>query len=317
MGRKLPAFLVLMIILSSCLVMAQDTPKEPAPSPAVSPSASPTVTPSPAPTPVPTASPSGGSRDFTSTKDLIQALANKADSIKDYTLSLFYTGKEGTFVFDYRCVRPNNIRTRIVQGQNARAVLLYLPQEKEDSLKAKKGMFKKWISIDKYKETPLVQSLLDQFLREIQQYPEGKILGTDTVTLTVGKDVMLSSAKGTVTLEPYVAQTTPSPTPEASSDPMQDPKESPAVSPTPESSAQAGGSPEPTPDKTQDESHDTKKISRECLIVQFEKDNVKDIIAIDRETLWVVFRKKLVGGKIDQEAAVWEIKENINPEISF
>lgn len=267
-----------------------------------------------------------GIKEFTSTNDIIKTIVERAEGIKDYTLSLYYSGKEGTYIFDYRCVRPNKIRTRIVEGQNARAILLYLPEEKEDQIKAKKGMFRKWISIDKYKETPLIESMLDYFIREIQKYPEGRIVGKDKVILTFGKMVAVTSENNTVFSSGYVSE-------RPASSPTSEIFDSPSATPTPESSASplASGDPSqtlPSPSQTAEESPDPtpersnsvttrEKIVKECYIIEFTKDNIRDIIAIDTETLWVVFRKKLVDGKVDQEAALWDIKENSNPEIKF
>ena len=293
MVKKIVVALMVIVVAVSLFAVAQDTPQE-------------GTSPSP-----------GASRtEFTSAPDIVKAMVEKADGIKDYSLDLFYSGKEGTYTFEYRCVRPCNIRTRIVEGPNARAILLYLPDEKADQIKAKKGIFKKWISVDKYKDTPLVQSLLDYFLREIQAYPEGKLIGRDKVTLTLGKTVTVTSENNTVASGGVLA---PAPT-ESSSPEM---FESPAPSPTPETSASPAptdASPSPTASESPEQGNEVKsgeKIVKDCYIVEFSKDTIKDIVAIDTDSLWVVFRKKLVDGKVDQEAAVWHIEENSRPEIKF
>lgn len=254
-------------------------------------------------------------KTYTSAKEIVQAMAAKAETIKDYTMTIFYTGAPGVYILDYSCVRPNNIKTRIAAGKNARTVLLYLPDEKPDSLKCKKGIARKWMSIEelKLKNTPIVESLLDDFLKILNEYPEGTIKSTEKLTLNVGQEVSVSSEKGTITMDKVTVGKVPDtkPTPDASPSPSVDPSASPSASASPSVSPT---SIPPPPDAATPQ---TQTLEKTCYIVEFKKDNVIDLMAIDTESLWVVYRKKIVDGKVDQEAVVWNINENTSPKIEF
>ncbi|MHC9543346.1 MAG: hypothetical protein AB9903_27865 [Vulcanimicrobiota bacterium] len=258
-------------------------------------------------------------KTLSSSKEIIQAMAAKADTIKDYTMTIFYTGAPGVYILDYSCVRPNNIKTRIAAGKNARTVLLYLPDEKPDSLKCKKGVARKWMSIEelKLKNTPIVVSLLDDFLKILNEYPEGTIKSTEKLTLNVGQEVSVSSEKGTITMDKVTVGKVPDtkPTPDASPSPSVDPSAS--VSPSASPSASPSVSPTFIPPPPDAAIPQTQTLEKTCYIVEFKKDNVIDLMAIDTESLWVVYRKKIVDGKVDQEAVVWNINENTSPKIEF
>jgi hypothetical protein len=261
---------------------------------------------------------------YTSTKEIIQDMTAKAETIKDYTMTIFYTGSPGAYILEYSCVRPNNIKTRIAAGKNARTVLLYLPSEKPDSLKCKKGIARKWMSISELKleNTPIVVSLLDDFLKTLNEYPEGTIKGTEKLTLNVGQEVSVTSEKGTISMDKVTVGKTPdakpspaagaSPSPSDSPSASVSPSESPSTAVSP--STAASSTPPPPPDAAVPQSQ---KLEKNCYIVEFKKDNVVDLMAIDAESLWVLYRKKLVDGKVDQEAVVWNINENSAPKIDF
>ncbi|MDQ7824066.1 MAG: hypothetical protein RDV48_14795 [Candidatus Eremiobacteraeota bacterium] len=283
-----------------------------------------------------------GAKEFATSRDVVTAMAAKASTIKDFCVSLFYRGmmknKLCSYIIDYRCVQPSDIRTRIVAGNYARTTLVYKPSDKPDSIHCKKGMFIVWKTIESLglQNSPLVQSLLDQVLKEIQEYPEGTIKGTDKLTLSIGKNVSVVSQNGLVAMDssaPVVTADAPtisdaSPSPEASSGASPSPETSPAASPsaTPEPSPSAAPEPSPSPavaptpeasPQAVKDDKDARKIEKECIIIEFKKDGVQDLLAIDKETLWVVYRKKLVNGNIDQEAVVWDIQENTSPKIDF
>ncbi|MGV8122841.1 MAG: hypothetical protein AB2L14_24025 [Candidatus Xenobiia bacterium LiM19] len=262
-------------------------------------------------------------KTFSSAKEIVQAMAAKAETIKDYTMTIFYTGAPGVYILDYSCVRPNNIKTRIAAGKNARTVLLYLPNEKPDSLKCKKGIARKWMSIEelKLKNTPIVESLLDDFLKILNEYPEGTIRSTEKLTLNVGQEVSVSSEKGTITMDKVTVGKVPEtkPTPDASPSPSVDPSASASPSATPSASPSASPSVMPTfiPPPPDAAVPQTQTLEKTCYIVEFKKDNVIDLMAIDTESLWVLYRKKIVDGKVDEEAVVWNINENTSPKIEF
>lgn len=89
-------------------------------------------------------------------------------STKDYTLSYNYTGPKGEFVFEYAVVRPDHVKTKIIKGENAGAILIYNPTEFGNQVRARKGMLGKGISLNdpKVAGTPILQPVYDMLLEK-------------------------------------------------------------------------------------------------------------------------------------------------------
>lgn len=103
-------------------------------------------------------------------------------STRDYTLSYNYTGPKGEFVFEYAVVRPDQVRTRIVKGENTGAVLIYNPYEFGTQVRARKGLLGKGISLNdpKVAGTPVIQPVFDLLLEKTRN-GSVTVTGEDTV----------------------------------------------------------------------------------------------------------------------------------------
>ncbi len=110
---------------------------------------------------------------YSDAKSLITAIEEKLKTVKDYSLTVYTEGPHGAFVLDYRCVRPSQIRTEILDGAHRGTVVVYLPQVKDKMVKIQAGDKRLWRSIDKLKiaGTPMVQSVLDQFDTDLSSMP--------------------------------------------------------------------------------------------------------------------------------------------------
>ena len=113
-------------------------------------------------------------------------------STKDYTLSYNYTGPKGEYVFEYAVVRPDQVKTRIVKGENAGAILIYNPTEYGNQVRARKGMLGKGISLNdpKVAGTPILQPVFDMLLEKTRNGAvtlgkDDTVMGHAVYTLTV------------------------------------------------------------------------------------------------------------------------------------
>jgi outer membrane lipoprotein-sorting protein len=95
-----------------------------------------------------------------------QRAIQRIRSVKDYTLSYNYTGPKGQYEFQYAVVRPNEVKTRIIKGENAGAVLIYNPNEFGNEVRARKGFLGKGINLNdpKVANTPIIQPVYDMLL---------------------------------------------------------------------------------------------------------------------------------------------------------
>lgn len=99
-------------------------------------------------------------------EDIYRQVKSHIESMHDYTLQYDYHGPRGDYRFDYRCIRPLDVRTQIIQGSNQGAVLVYRPEDRRDKVKAKKGIFTIWKDVNDsaIKGTPMVASVFDMAL---------------------------------------------------------------------------------------------------------------------------------------------------------
>jgi outer membrane lipoprotein-sorting protein len=105
-------------------------------------------------------------------------------SMKDYTCHIDYKGAKGEMQYDYACVRPDAIKTVIVKGEKAGAILIYRPSEYGQCVKARKGFLGKEMKLDDpaVANSPVVTPVFDMVL--------GAAKSASNVTLT-GNDVVL------------------------------------------------------------------------------------------------------------------------------
>jgi outer membrane lipoprotein-sorting protein len=95
--------------------------------------------------------------------DIYKHVKDHINSMKDYSLQYDYHGPRGDYKFDYKVVRPSDVRTQILAGSNSGAVILYRPADRKDKAKAKKGLFTIWkdVNDDALKGTPMLASVFD------------------------------------------------------------------------------------------------------------------------------------------------------------
>jgi hypothetical protein len=187
--------------------------------------------------------------------------------VDDYTLRGYIRIESGSVTVDYRCVRPDTVRTEILAGKGKGTVVLYVPDQRKDQVKAKSGAFRVWRNIKKLKieNTPLVESLLDMLLRMMSDmkgaafkgdvHMEARLGEKVEVALTPDPSMAMTPAATPVSPSSPSSSTTPAPSPaEAANDPYADVlglkskpggSPEPAVSPKPGESPEPAGSPEP------------------------------------------------------------------------
>lgn len=112
-----------------------------------------------------------------------QKAVQRIKSMKDYTLSYNYSGHKGEFVFEYAVVRPDQVKTRIVKGDNAGAVLIYNPSEYGNQVRARKGILGKGLSLNdpKVANSPVIQPVFDMLLEKTRNPSSIEMTGSDTV----------------------------------------------------------------------------------------------------------------------------------------
>lgn len=120
-------------------------------------------------------------------------------SAKDYTLGYNYTGPKGEFVFTYAAVRPNQVKTTIVKGENAGAVLIYNPDEYGNEVRARKGFLGKGLALNdpKVAGTPIIQPVFDMLLEKTRNATvtsggDSTVMGHAVYVLNVTADGILN-----------------------------------------------------------------------------------------------------------------------------
>lgn len=109
--------------------------------------------------------------------------AQRLGSMKDYTLLIDYTGPKGTFKYEYACVRPDAIKTKIVQGDNAGAILIYRPSEFGQAVKARKGILGKTLALDdpKVANSAVIKPVYDMLLDAVKGATAVASKGDETI----------------------------------------------------------------------------------------------------------------------------------------
>ncbi len=104
-------------------------------------------------------------------------------SMKDYTLLIDYTGPKGVFKYEYACVRPDAIKTKIVQGDKAGAILIYRPSEFGQTVKARKGIMGKSINLDDptVANTPVIKPVYDMLMDAAKGASNVTLKGEETI----------------------------------------------------------------------------------------------------------------------------------------
>jgi hypothetical protein len=313
------------------------------PAPSVSPSESTSISPTPSPTASPATGPSPVPGTIASISDLVAAMDKAFSSIVDYSFIGYIKVDKGSIVADYRCVRPRTVRSEILEGKGKGAVVLYVPDQREDSVKVKSGSFRVWRNIKKLKidNTPLVESLLDYILKMMKESKNVTYRGRVTLVAQVGGaiDVTLNPVPGTapsVTPTPLTSPVSPSPSPTAFVSPSV-PSPTPSPSPGPvrsPSSASPSASPSPVQSgapeyhevfKSGEKEEVSKKspwlephtITKECYLVEIRGDEFSDIVALDTQNLWCAYAKRMKGDQLIFEAVVSDIRTNTGPKMDL
>jgi len=103
-------------------------------------------------------------------------------TMKDYTLNIDYEGPKGTMQYNYYCVPPDAIKTVIVKGDNAGAILIYRPSEFGHAVKARKGILGKSMALDdpKVANSPVITPVYTMVQNAIKG-STATLKGEDTV----------------------------------------------------------------------------------------------------------------------------------------
>jgi hypothetical protein len=278
------------------------------------------------PGPSPSASPSSSSGDGMSVKDLVEAMDKAFPSVVDYSFTGYIRTEKGPIVVDYRCFRPRTVRSEILEGRGKGAVVLYVPDQREDSVKVKSGSFRVWRNIKKLKidNTPLVESLLDYILKMLKESKEVTLKGKVTMVAHVGEiiDATMNPFPGkamevspTPLVSPVAAS--PSPTPAGTPSPGD-----PVPSPSPASSSLPRYSEVFKSDEKGEGAKGSKwlqphEIKKECYLVEIRSGEFNDIVAIDTQTLWFAYAKRTKGDQLIFEAVISDIKSNTGPKMEL
>lgn len=274
---------------------------------------------------------------ITTVAQLLQTMSSEYKTVQDYSLIGYIKPSKGMSVIDYRCVRsPLSIRSEIIDGSGKGTAVIYNPQQKKDQVKAKSGNFRVWRSIERLKlqNTPAVESMLDTVLNMMSE-PKNVVTFKGLVSLTadLGQELNVTlkpetgpAATETVTSSPFMsptaeatAQRIPETSPPAAAS-------TPSMSPTPET-----GSPSPaTPASpgTASEEPSTAKtgatkwtqpqtIRKDCYLVEIKGEEFTDTVAIDANTFWFVFIKRMKGDDVMFEALVLDLTINTSPKMDF
>lgn len=128
-----------------------------------------------------------------------QKCIQRIRSMKDYTLLYNYSGHKGEFKFEYSVVRPNEVKTRIVQGKDAGAILIYNTNEYGNEVRARKGMLGKGIALNdpKVANSPVIQPVFDMLLDKVRGATNVQLAGSDTVMGHVVYMLNITAPSGT------------------------------------------------------------------------------------------------------------------------
>ncbi|MDQ7824729.1 MAG: hypothetical protein RDV48_18150 [Candidatus Eremiobacteraeota bacterium] len=276
--------------------------------------------PSPSPSALPSAPPSATPQgEVTDTKGLLSAMEKTVASVADYSFIGYIRLDKGTLVADYRCVRPSTIRAEVLEGNGKGAVILYLPEQKKGEVKVKMGGFRVWRSIERLKlqNTPIVESLVDMILNMMRSGKDVAFKGAVDLFAQVDGSIAVSLngqgagtpvAAGTPTPEPSPSLA-PSLTPSPEPSPLENP---PSPTASPSDASPASPTPAPTPS-----AGGGKTIAKKCYLVEIRKDEFTDTIAIDAETFWPAYAKRIKGDQLVFEAVITEMKLNSSPRMEF
>lgn len=255
---------------------------------------------------------------ITAIKDLLAAMQNNYQNVNDYTFQSYIKLPNGTSVIDYRCVRPSKVRTEILDGVGKGTTVLYDPDVKKDDVKAKKGAFRVWRSIERLKlqGTPAVESLLDMIV-DMMKDPNNNVNfeGMATLSATLGAQIDISLKTGGGPSD------TVSPSPTASPSPSEAPNElsspSPSASPTASPSPSASPGASPSPSASPGAGSQVKTLVKQCYLVEIRGPEYTDTVALDAETLWVTYAKRMKGNDLVFEAVVEDMKINTSPKMDL
>ncbi|GEM_PF-1940434 len=290
------------------------------PTPSVSPSASPTVL-----------------ERSADVKSLITDMESATTNVKDYSLIGYIRLEKEMMVIDYRSVRPDKVRTEVLEGKLKGKAALYDPGHKKDSIKVKAGAIRIWQNIKKLKvdNTPLVESLLDTIIKAMNTVPEITVQGKVKCIAKIGNTLEVSMiVPGNPTSAPSVSPSAteteaPAPSPAVSiSSPSaaetEVPTPSPAAStvstsPSPFPSVTVSPSPSPSPEKApQSQWFQSRTIEKECyLVVMKSAEGFVDTVAIDANDFWVFYIKRMKQESLVFEAIFTDLKVNTSPKMEL
>jgi hypothetical protein len=291
----------------------------------------------------------GSSSAINDVPGLTEAMESNFKGVTDYSLKGYIRLESGTVIVNYRCVRPQTVRTEITGGKGKGTVVLYVPDQRKDQVKAKSGSFRVWRNIRKLKieNTPLVESLLDTLLKLMKEMKDATFMGDvhmeahlgDKIEIALTPDPFTSmtpspstpsaspSLSPQVMVSPALTPTsslapvpTPTPTPSgAAKDPYADVlgmKNEPAESPTSERSPDVKGTPQPN-DKGEGQP-EKKHLSMDCFLVMVKGEEFNDTIAVDKGSLWPVYARRAgKDGKLVFEAIITGIITNTSPKMEL
>ncbi|MCL5772977.1 MAG: hypothetical protein M1536_01160 [Firmicutes bacterium] len=230
-------------------------------------------------------------------KELLDAMQKAVNGVVDYSLTGYLNIENENMVIDYKCVRPSMTRTQILQGSETGAVILYIPDKRKDAVRVKKGAIRVWRSIKtrRIENTIIVESMLDTLLKRMKNREAVTFKGKFTLKAHVGDTF-------SAVLNPIPAT---SPAPVISCSPSASPRESPSPvkSLLPEENASPWAQP--------------RTIDKECYLLEIRHDGFVDTVAIDAETLWLIYAKRMEGDQLVSEIVVTGIKTNTYPKMEL
>lgn len=114
------------------------------------------------------------------------AVKQKIQGAKDYTLKYDYTGDKGVFKFDYAVVLAGpKVRTEVLRGseRNVGTVIVFDPSFATDKVRAKIGMGRvtRDLTHKDVAGTPFYQPIFTMIMTELNSYGAPKVVGTESV----------------------------------------------------------------------------------------------------------------------------------------
>lgn len=212
--------------------------------------------------------------------EILKKMNAEAASISEYGMILyfngFWNGQTRPFVFDYSCTMPSDIRTTVLCGYQKGTTVNYIPSVSPDSVQVKWG----FLTVSKpaaqmgVEGTPLVVSAVALVMDELNAYSECRFLGEDRLTISAAEDfsrITAATPRNLVSMNSgCIAGTSETQDGETAADPKE-------------------------------------VLEADCYFIEFRNFDTTDTVAVDKNTLWVYYRKKVVSGNTVQEIALWNL----------